>query len=314
MVRIFTLIVVGALLLAVMGLWLFGERWRLLRPSTWKFMKIVGVKRILNFTGPHGYIYGRWTNQYINALIKHIFPRLREGGKKWLSDRYHGKILIHEHAKAIVTINKEIPLRDLEQIIPYPMARDLLLKGPPDVIAYECGCRHSRINPCKPTQVCMIVGQPFTDFILEHNPQSSRRLTQRAAIALLEAEHERGHMHTAWFKDAMLGRFYVLCNCCKCCCGGIEAMMKYGIPVLAPSGYIAQADRELCTACGTCVNACPFNASFLSNEGISLDWEKCMGCGVCIGSCPAHARSLIRDERKGIPLDVRVLAQDQSAH
>jgi ferredoxin len=271
-------------------------------------MKELGLRRILNLQGLHGYIYGRWNHQYVKFMIYDILPRLKSRGKKWLSDRYHGKALTQEQARAIITINRDIPLRDLEQIIPYPIARDLVLKGPPDVVAYECACRHSRTNPCQPTRVCMAIGQPFADFILEHHPQRTHRLTQSEALELLQAEHNRGHMHTAWFKDACLDRFYAICNCCKCCCGGIEAMSKYGVPMLSSSGYVAQADKALCTACGTCVKACPFNAISLNADDIALDWQKCLGCGVCIDSCPNHARSLIRDEDKGVPLDVRLLA------
>lgn len=153
------------------------------------------------------------------------------------------------------------------------MARQLLLSGPPDVAAYECGCRHARENPCQPTQVCMVVGQPFVDFVLEHNPHSSRRLTQAEALELLQAEHNRGHLHSAWFKDACLNRFYAICNCCKCCCGGIEAMVKYGNPMLASSGYVAQVDMESCNCCGICVEACPFGALSLGDE-VRLNWEK----------------------------------------
>ena len=32
-----------------------------------------------------------------------------------------------------------------------------------------------------------------------------------------------------------------------------------------------------------------------------------MGCGVCASQCPVEGLSLVRDERKGVPLDVRVL-------
>jgi ferredoxin len=296
----------------VLALWLFDERWRLLRPSTWKMMREAGLRRFLNLSALHGYIYARWINQYINLLISYIFPRLRPRGKRWLSDRYHSKVLTQEQAEAIITIDQEIPLRDLEQIIPYPMARNLVLEGPPDVAVYECACRHARANPCQPTQVCMVIGQPFVDFILEHNPKSSRRLTQAEALELLQAEHERGHLHSAWFKDACMDRFYALCNCCKCCCCGIEAMTKYGIPMMAPSGYVAQVDETLCTACGTCVDACPFGALFLNETRVIMDWEKCMGCGVCVGQCPSEALSLVRDKRKGMPLDVRLLAQEQA--
>lgn len=302
------LIVVGALLVALLFLWLFGERWRLLRPSTWKMMRAGGFHPL---RGLHGYVYGRWTNQYIDILTNRIFPRLRPKQRRRLADHYHGKVLTKEHARAIITLDREIPLQDLEQVIPYPMARDLLLKGPPDVAVYECGCRHAHTNPCQPTQVCMVIGQPFVDFTLEHNPQSSRRLTQTEALDLLEAEHERGHLHSAWFKDACLDRFYAICNCCKCCCSGIEAMTKYGVPMVAPSGYVAHTDRDFCNGCGTCEDACPFGALSIEGDENVFDWEKCMGCGVCVGKCPNGALSLVRDEGKGLPLDVRMFMGEQ---
>jgi dissimilatory sulfite reductase (desulfoviridin) alpha/beta subunit len=158
----------------------------------------------------------------------------------------------------------------------------------------------------------MAIGQPFVDFTLEHNPQSSRRLTQAEALDLLGAERERGHLHSAWFKDACLNRFYAICNCCTCCCGGIETMTKYGIPTVAPSGYVAHTDEDLCTACGTCADACPFGALSVEGDENVLNWEKCMGGGVCVEKCSNDATSLVRDERKGLPLDVRLLAREQT--
>jgi ferredoxin len=305
------LIVIGALIAALILLWLFGERWRLLRPSTWRLMKENGLRRFLNLNFFHGYTYLRWTNQYIKFFFSLPSPGPRT--KKWLADHFHTKVLTKEQAEAIITLDKEIPLRDLEQVIPYPVARDLVLKGSPDIAVFECPCRHARANPCQPTQVCMIIGQPFVDFTLEHKPKSSRRLTQEEALDLLEAEHERGHLHSAWFKDACLNRFYAICNCCKCCCGGISAMTKYGIPMVAPSGYVAHTDADLCTGCGSCADACPFGALSVEGDESVLDWEKCMGCGVCVEKCPNDALSLVRDERKGLPLDVRVLTGERAA-
>jgi ferredoxin len=298
------LLAVGVVLLLLAGLWLFGERWRLLRPSTWRSMREGGV----GLNALHAYVYGRWTNQYVHTLIHRVFPRLTPGGGKWISDHYHGKVLRHEEAEAIIANQKDIPLRDLEQIIPYPTARDLVLQGPPDVAAYECACRHARAKHCQPTQVCMVVGQPGVDFILEHNPHSSRRLTQAEALDLLRVEHERGHLHSAWFKDAMRNRFYAICNCCKCCCGGIEAMTRYGIPSMASSGFVAALDREICNLCGACVDPCPFDALSMDDSTVERSWELCMGCGVCVEICPTQAMTLVRDEKKGIPLDVRLLA------
>lgn len=307
------LLVLGTLLLALIGLWLLGERGRLVLPSTIKIIKEAGLRRIANLSALHGYIYGRWINLYIKTLILRVFPRLGPKGKKWLSDRYHGKVLTHEHARAIITINQTIPLQDLEQIIPYPMARELVITGPPDLAVIECPCRHARAEPCTPTQVCMAIGQPFVDFILEHHPASSRRLSQEEALELLAAENQRGHMHSAWFKDACLDRFYMICNCCSCCCGGIEGMKRYKIPSIAPSGYVAEVDRNLCTVCGTCVEACPFDALSLEETGVVMEWDSCMGCGVCVTVCPSGARSMMRDEGKGLPLDVRLLTKEKMA-
>jgi NAD-dependent dihydropyrimidine dehydrogenase PreA subunit len=216
-------------------------------------------------------------------------------------------VITQEEAKSIITIDKDIPLRDLEQIIPYPMARDLVLKGPPDVVVYECSCRHVRENPCQPTQVCLVIGQPFANFILEHHPRSSRRIGQEEAVELIEAEHKRGHIQTAWFKDAMGGRFYALCNCCRCCCFGMEAMARYAVPMVASSGYIAQVDEARCAACTTCEETCPFEAIQVNGTAM-VNWETCWGCGVCVGQCPNEAMSLLRDEQKGVPFDVRLLA------
>ena len=301
------LIIIAIVLVVGLAFWLYGERWMPLRPSTWKFMQVAGLQRLLNLSALHGYVYGRWIKGYINVLINYAIPRLGSRGKNWLAGHYHGKVLTSELAKAIITLDHDIPLQNIEQIIPYPFARDLVLKGPPDVAVFQCGCRQTRENPCQPIQVCMVIGQPFVDFTIDHHPNSSRRLTQAEALELLEAEHKRGHLHSAWFKDALLDRFYAICNCCKCCCGGIEAMVKYGAPTMVSSGYVAKVDEASCTACGACEDACAFKAIKM-NESATVNWEKCMGCGVCAGQCPTEAIALIRDERKGIPMDVRQLS------
>lgn len=264
-------------------------------------MRAMGFGRLI-----HMYVYGRWTNQYISALIHHISPRLNEGGKKYWRDHYHGKVLTLEQAEAIATLDHDIAHRDLgEQVIPYPMVRDLVLKASPEIAVFECACRHARESPCQPTQVCMVIGKPFVKFILRYHPES-RRLTTEEAVELLRAEHERGHVHSAWFKDACLERFYAICNCCKCCCGGIEAMVKYQSPMMASSGYVARVDEALCNACGNCVEACPFEALTM-NDTAAIAWEKCMGCGVCVDQCPTAGIALFRDKRKGLPLDVRAM-------
>lgn len=286
--------------------WVFGERGRLLLPSTRAWLKEGGLRHVFSGRFFHGYVYGRWSNQYIGRGINRTFPRIdpADGDRRW-ADSYHGKVLPTELAKALITIEQDLERRDIEQIIPYPRARDLVLSAAPEVALYECPCRHARPDPCQPTQVCMVVGQPFVDFIVEHNPHSSRRVSQQEALDLLRAEHERGHVHVAYFKDVMLDRFYAICNCCSCCCGGLEAMRR-GVPMVTGSGYVAQVDEMACIACGDCEAACPFDAITVNGHS-TVDREKCMGCGVCVGVCEHEGIALALDPLKGTPLDVRVI-------
>jgi ferredoxin len=117
----------------------------------------------------------------------------------------------------------------------------------------------------------------------------------------------KGLLHCVhYYKDAMLNRFYAICNCCSCCCGAMQAWNN-GTPMLASSGYVAQVDVELCAACGTCADFCQFAAISLGDGFASIDASACMGCGVCVARCPQEALSLQRDPAKGEPLEIREL-------
>jgi len=80
-----------------------------------------------------------------------------------------------------------------------------------------------------------------------------------------------------------------------------------GTPMLASSGYVAQVDADLCAACGTCVEFCPFEAIAVDNGYAYVDVTACMGCGVCVSKCPQEAISLLRDADKGEPLEIQNL-------
>jgi heterodisulfide reductase subunit A-like polyferredoxin len=109
-----------------------------------------------------------------------------------------------------------------------------------------------------------------------------------------------------YYKDAMLGRFYAICNCCSCCYGAMQAHQN-GTPMLASSGYVAQVDADLCVACGSCADSCQFAAIAVDNGYALVDAAACMGCGVCVARCPQEALSLQRDPARGIPLEIREL-------
>jgi NAD-dependent dihydropyrimidine dehydrogenase PreA subunit len=299
--------------------------------STWAFAK--EGTRTPGYTfldWIHGYIYGRWPYLYIGICVgEHplskklaplwgLFARLflTNRGKIPVSqpeqitfaDTYHGKVVPLEAARQLVMVNEEIHLNNLEKIIPYARARDVILKNPDHIIALDCPCRSARANPCLPLDVCLIVGEPFASFVAEHHPRRSRWITSEEAAGILSTEDERGHVHHAFFKDAMLGRFYAICNCCSCCCGAMQAHQG-GTPMLAASGYSSRVNSELCIACADCVDVCQFGALHIEGIAVLIDQQVCMGCGICVSHCEQGALELVRDGSKGEPLEILKLYQ-----
>lgn len=280
-----------------------------MKPSTrtfWRLAKVRDFSTLLKWL--HGYIYGRWIYHYIalgtgrHPLTRRFVKTTPQVKENSIADSYHGKVISADSARKIVTLNRPIAIDDLEQIIPYKNARSLLLEGDGDIVVLDCPCRLSKKDHCSPVDVCLVVGAPFTDFILEHHPRKSRRVDQREAEQILEQCYKDGNVHHAFFKEEMLSRFYAICNCCSCCCCAIEAT-KRGTPMLASSGYKAQLSPG-CVGCGICVKACPFEALALINEQIVVN-NKCMGCGVCVAKCPKECLALKRDKDMGAPLEIQ---------
>ena len=312
------------------------------RPSTRTFIR--EARRLPGyslFDWLHGYVYARWPYLYIGiGTGEHLLARKARPIIVWadrlikargetratadrrandsyqeishagisFADTYHGKVVTLEAAKQLVTVKQDVNLGDLEHIIPYALARDIVLQNPDHIAVLDCPCRASRAQPCRPLDVCLIVGEPFAGFIREHQPDRSRWISSDEAVAILAAEHERGHVHHAFFKDAMLGRYYAICNCCRCCCGAMQAQ-RHGIPMLASSGYLAEVDHARCIACGTCAKFCQFDAVNYVDGRKVIDAERCLGCGVCVAKCAQGAITLRREPTRGSPLEIEQMVE-----
>jgi electron transfer flavoprotein alpha subunit/NAD-dependent dihydropyrimidine dehydrogenase PreA subunit len=62
-------------------------------------------------------------------------------------------------------------------------------------------------------------------------------------------------------------------------------------------------DEEACTACGACVDECPYGALEMKGDVVTVN-EKCTFCGACIDVCPVEALSLEKEEKEAVGVDI----------
>ena len=295
----------------------------MVKPSTRVFWKEARSRPGGSFwEAVHGLFYMKWPELYISVgLGRHPAARMlrkpawgigralglwgEDAGERF-ADTYHGKVMPLTEMTRLIRVGRPLRLEVPEKVLPYHMARDIILDNPGDLVLLRCPCRATAEKPCEPLDVCIIVGRPFSDFLLEHHPDKTRRITVDEAVDVVRAEQKRGHVSHAFFKEAALGRFYAICNCCACCCGALEAH-RQGTPMLASSGYVAVADPDACSGCGGCAKLCAFSAIAMQGEGKgearpAIDEERCLGCGICAMHCKKKAIRLERDPSKPAPL------------
>jgi len=75
-----------------------------------------------------------------------------------------------------------------------------------------------------------------------------------------------------------------------------SAAAASAISLLAPGEieaepFIAEVNEELCSGCGICMAACPFNAIHIDPDKkvAVVDAALCKGCGICASACPTGA-------------------------
>ncbi len=285
---------------AILAAYILLERSIVPKKSTRLFAKLsdMPLGKLLE-----GYFYAARPAWYLKPVSWKWFMRLFM--KSESGDNYHGKVLTVKDAGKIIQLDKPVMLNDLEKVIPYSAARSIILDQPLKLAVMECPCRAQKENSC-PRDVCLVAGEPFVSFVVEHSPDKARRIEVAEALQILQEEEERGHIHTAWFKDAMHGRFYTICNCCTCCCLGMASYFR-GVHRIAHSGYQPLFDADNCISCGSCREICPFGAITSMDDVLLINSALCMGCGLCVSHCPVQAIELTLAEEKGVPLDLELL-------
>ncbi len=201
--------------------------------------------------------------------------------------------------------------RSVEKLLPRPFSRvvpvqeavavekqqildsesvDRIVENADTLAVTRCTCRLIAHKCDNPVEVCLQVGNA-AKYTIDRG--TGREVSKEEALEILRKCEEAGLVHVT-INSAHVGHF--ICNCCSCCCQVLPLIISEGLRLADPSRYRAAIDPEECTACGTCLDRCLFNAiEEREKDGATIMQvidQKCMGCGLCQPTCPEEAIQL----------------------
>ena len=155
----------------------------------------------------------------------------------------------------------------------------------------NCGCRENRGNKClrSRTDVCLY----FTD-TFGSSGSGFRKSSKREAKKILIEAREK-FLVARPFRDTKNKKVTDgICFCCDDCCDYfLDATLKCD-----KGKFIEETDRTKCTACGTCVDVCYFNARNVDRGDLKITSSRCYGCGLCASICPEECVEMVLRSKK----------------
>jgi Pyruvate/2-oxoacid:ferredoxin oxidoreductase delta subunit len=196
-------------------------------------------------------------------------------------------IVIPYPMQRVITVNKTVEagneIHTYDQIKTYIEENNTIAVG-------TCYCRQGaklrgEDTHDMPMQTCMFLGRN-AEFGIES--LGAKSCTKEEALKILDECEEAGLVHMT--SNTLDGVGYI-CNCDRWHCFAVKMALKQPHPAMIfNSGFEPIWDKDLCTACGTCIDRCPAVALEMGGNDLpEVDLNRCFGCAVCATGCPEEA-------------------------
>ncbi|MHB9033766.1 MAG: 4Fe-4S binding protein [Anaerolineae bacterium] len=155
----------------------------------------------------------------------------------------------------------------------------------------DCGCRlGTRVCARSGLHVCLTFNDTF-------GPMDNQRPASREEVeAVLQTAISQRLVSRPFCSEVDPLVLDGICHCCDDCCSYFNDVSE----VCDKGSLIEFTDRERCSDCGQCVDACYFKARNLSAGKLQVNSDACYGCGLCVEACPEEAIAMVDRIRTGI--------------
>ncbi|MFX1316389.1 MAG: ATP-binding protein [Promethearchaeota archaeon] len=201
--------------------------------------------------------------------------------KYFLKGRWGGRVVPIK--KSISIESKFIPSQEILEIIHRS-----------NVLGIDwCYCRsvqrkYAEPNCDHPLYTCIHLGFGKSLDEIPYKSFNLKKVSKQKILELLEECDKRGLVHQMiYFPNPQF--YYIICNCCPCCCVILNKFLKFGSPQMIKSDFIATTDLNKCLNCGECIEWCYFGARTIEDGALLFNSIRCFGCGMCVSKCPNNA-------------------------